>query len=281
MTTPAAGATFVALDLEFTGLDPVRDRVVEVGAVRVGGDGVERELSTLVRPDRPMSAQAIAITGITDAQLAGAPTFAEIAPALREILEGAALVCHNVPTDLGFLQREFARTGAPLAPPDIAVDTLLFARRLFSFPRNHLPEVCARLGVDPPGHRALADARATAAVFRKMVAILDPGGDLSLEEMVTLVDALAPNSPLRLRQQQVISDACRRRQTVVIDYLSTTDPVAGAVRREVQVWAVRHPRFQGWCLLRGDERVFRLDRVTQVLPGGAPFELPEGFRPRV
>lgn len=279
--TPASESTFVALDLEFTGLDPARDRIVEIGLVRFRGDVVEREYSTLVRPDRPMSPSAVAVTGITDSQLAGAPAFAEIAGTLRHLLADAALVCHNVPTDTGFLQREFARIGQPLPPPDLAVDTLLLCRRLFSFPKNNLAEVCQRLGIDAPGHRALADARATAAVLRRILAILDPDGTLTVEELVTLVDALAPNSPMRLRQQQVISDAWRHKRTVVIDYLSTTDPVAGAVRREVQVWAVRHPRFQGYCMLRGDERVFRLDRVTQVTPGSGTFDVPPGFRSRV
>ena len=279
--TRAADTCFVALDLEFTGLDPARDRIAEIGLVRFRGDVVEREDSTLIRSDRPMSAGAIAVTGITDSTLANAPLFAEIADTLRELLADAALVCHNVPTDIGFLQREFSRTGLPFPPPDVAIDTLLLCRRLFSFPKNNLAEVCTRLGIDVPGHRALADARATAAVLRRILAILDPDGSLALDDIVTLVDALAPNSPLRLRQQQVISDAWRHKRTVVIDYLSTTDPVAGAVRREVQVWAVRHPRFQGYCLLRGDERVFRLDRVTQVTPGDGTFDVPPDFRSRV
>jgi DNA polymerase-3 subunit epsilon len=268
-------ACFAAIDLEFTGLDPRRDRVVEVAVVRLRKGEVEAEFSSLVRPECTMSAEAVRITGLSDSLLASAPSFADIAPRVLELLADAVLVSHNIPTDLGFLQRELERCGLPLAPPIPAVDTLLAARRLFGFPRNNLVEVAARLGVAPPGHRALSDARATAGVLGRILEILDPNGEMTVEELVSLVDALAPNSPLRLRQQQQITDAWRRRRTVWIDYLSTSDPVIGSVHREVQVWAIKAPRFQGWCLLRADERVFRMDRVTSVKEGEGEFVVPE------
>ena len=273
-------ARYAALDLEFTGLDPARDRICEVAVVVVADGAVVDEFSSLVRPECPMSPSAVSVTGLTDALLAGAPPFASVADALCDRLEGAVVVSHNIPTDLGFLQRELTRIGRPLPPLTPTLDTLLLARRLFHFPRNNLAAVCVHLGLEPPAHRALADARATAAVVAKALEILDPTGALGVADLVQLIDDLAPESALRLQQRATLADAHRDRKTIFVDYLSTTDPVAGAVRREVEVWAIRHPRFQGFCRLRGGERIFRLDRVTSLRPGEAPFDIPPGFRPR-
>jgi len=273
-------ARYAALDLEFTGLDPSRDRICEVAVVVVEGGAVVDAFSSLVRPGVPMSPSAVSVTGLTDGLLDSAPPFEAVAEPLCERLQDAVIVSHNIPTDLGFLQRELTRIGRPLPPLTSTLDTLLLARRLFHFPRNNLAAVCAHLGVEAPAHRALADARATAAVVAKVLEILDPTGTLDVVDLAQLIDDLAPESPLRLQQRATLADAHRDRKTVFVDYLSTTDPVAGAVQREVEVWAIRHPRFQGFCRLRGGERVFRLDRVTALRPGDAPFDIPPGFRPR-
>jgi DNA polymerase-3 subunit epsilon len=274
-------AVFAVMDLEFTGLDPAVDRVCEVAIARVRGGVVLDRWSSLVRPGVPMSIPAIRITGLTDSQLADAPSFAEIADAIRDRLDGAVPVSHNVPSDWGFLQREFHRLDRPLPPAEPAIDTLLWSRRLFCFPRNNLTEVCERLGIPGPGHRASSDVEATAGVLGRILALLDPAHTQRVADLCDLVDALAPNSPLRLRHQQLVSDAQRNHRTLWIDYLSTTDPLAGAVRREVQVWSVKVPRFQAWCLLRGDERVFRLDRVTHATEGQSDFVVPDTFKRRV
>ena len=277
----ARDATFAVLDLEFTGLDPGVDRVCEVAIARVQNGVVRDRWSSLVNPAVRMSIPSIRITGLTDSQLADAPRFADVADEVVARLEGAIPVSHNIPSDWGFLQREFQRLERPLPPPEPAIDTLLWSRRLFSFPRNNLAEVCLRLGIPGPGHRAASDVEATAGVLARILGLLDPSGEQRIGDLCDLLDALAPNSPLRLRHQQLVSDACRHHRTLWIDYLSTTDPLAGAVRREVQVWSVKVPRFQAWCLLRGDERVFRLDRVTHAAEGEGAYVVPDGFKRRV
>ena len=95
-----------------------------------------------------------------------------------------------------------------------------------------------------------------------------------------LLGALAPNSPLRKRQERLLRDAFRRRRTVWIDYLSTSDPLEGTVRREVAIWKMKTPRIQGWCYLREGERVFRLDRMREVTAGEQAYEVPP-FKARI
>lgn len=271
---PLREAPVAVLDLEMTGLSPEGDRICEVAVVRGRVGAPEREFQTLVRPEVPMSPSARACHGITDRMLFGAPVFGEIAGDIVAALRGAVVVCHNVDFDMGFLHREI--DGSPVVlPPPVTLDTLLMARRLFAFRRNGLAAVCAELGIRIEGaHRALADARATFEVFRRMVDALDPRGDVTVRETAELVGALAPNSTLRLRQQQILRDAHHAGVTVRIAYQSTSDPLDGVIEREVAPWFLRLPRVQGWCYLREGERVFRLDRMRTVALGGRPFTVP-------
>lgn len=278
---PLHEAPVAVLDLEMTGLRPDGDRVCEVAVVRGTAGTIEREYQTLVLPGVGMSEAARRCHGITDTMLVGAPVFAEIAGDVATALRGAVVVAHNVDFDLGFLHREF--DGSPtVLPPPVTLDTLLMARRLFAFRKNGLLDACAELGVALDRlHRALSDARACFALFSRMVEVLDPERAFTVRDLSDLVGALAPNSPLRLRQQQVLRDAFRLRRSVWIDYQSTSEPAAGVVRREVDVWFLHLPKVQGFCHLRAGERVFRLEKMRAVEPGTRPYEVPPDAVPRV
>jgi DNA polymerase III epsilon subunit family exonuclease len=271
---PIRSAPVAVLDLEMTGLSPTGDRVCEIAVVRGEGGRVQREFQTLLQPGVPMTQGAQSCTGITDSMLLGAPIFAEIAGDVVSAIKGAVLVAHNVDFDLGFLHREFDGTPVVLPPP-LTLDTLSIARRLFAFKKNGLLDVCRELAIPiSTAHRALSDARATFDLFARMVELLDPGGEVTVRELSDLVGALAPNSPLRLLQQQLLRDAHRERRSVFIDYQSTSDPLSGRLVREVDIWFLRLPKLQGWCHLRQGERVFRLDRVREVRPGARSYEIP-------
>jgi DNA polymerase III epsilon subunit family exonuclease len=276
---PARAVPVAVIDLEMTGLDPEHDRVCEIAVVRTEGFEVLAEYQAMVKPGIRMSTAASRVTGITDAMLEGAPRFGEIAGDVVELLAGAVVIAHNVTHDLEFLHRELDRAGVPLRP-FVPVDTLLMARRLFAFPKNNLHAVCEPLGVVPEvTHRALSDARTTWGVWRRMLDVLDPDGDVTLGELIGLIDALAPNSPLRMQQQRVLRDAHRHQRTVWIEYQATDAP-RGVVKREIAVWKLRLPHIQAWCYLRDGERVFRLDRIRTVEPGQRGYDIPE-FEPRI
>ena len=114
-----------------------------------------------------------------------------------------------------------------------------------------------------------------------MVGALDPNGDVTVRETADLVGALAPDSALRLQQQQILRDAHRQRRTVRIAYQSTSDPLDGTIEREVSIWFMRLPKVQGWCHLRQAERIFRVDRMRSVEPVGHPYDVPDDAEQRV
>src|SRR5699024_10510098 len=104
---------FAVIDVETTGLDPERERIVEIAIVRADAHGRPIDhWATRLNPGIPM--RATHVHGITDADVAGAPRFADLAVTIGTALQGAVVVAHNAEFDVAFLQSEFARAGMPM-----------------------------------------------------------------------------------------------------------------------------------------------------------------------
>ncbi|MCL2544704.1 MAG: exonuclease domain-containing protein, partial [Clostridia bacterium] len=181
------GQDIVVLDFETTGLSPRRDRVVEIGAVRLRGGQVVEEFSTMVNPGRAIPAKVTEITGITDAMVRDAGPAAAAIPALLAFMGDAPVAAHNAPFDMGFLREECRRLGIDCAPP--VIDTLELSRRLYPKLKSHkLAAVCKQLGVPlKNAHRAVHDAAATAQALAKMLASLREKDVATLNDLATAV----------------------------------------------------------------------------------------------
>jgi ATP-dependent DNA helicase DinG len=165
---------FVAIDVETTGLDSKNDRVIEIGAVKFSGNGIEGEFSSLVNPGITLPEPIIHLTGITNSDVAVAPSFASVAEALLAFMGHHPLCGHQVDFDISFLNEEFKRIGKPkLGNPEI--DTALLSRIiLFSIERYSLKHVANALGVSlEKAHRALADAKASGQVACSLFSMVE------------------------------------------------------------------------------------------------------------
>jgi DNA polymerase III subunit epsilon len=150
----------VFVDIETTGVNYHRHRVIEVAAIRVENNEVADSFSSLVDPQASLPPFITGLTGISDGDLAGAPTFHDIADDLYSILEGALFVAHNVRFDYGFLKREFKDTGRKFNPKLLC--TVRLSRALYPAERGHkLQNLIDRCGLEVASrHRAYDDARA-------------------------------------------------------------------------------------------------------------------------
>lgn len=169
--TPVAPRSgFAVLDVETTGLSPRNDRVVSIALVLTDAWGrVEHEWSTLVNPLGPVGATHI--HGITDADVAAAPTFDRLAIDVLALVRNRAVVAHNATFDLGFLTNELARIGWawPTNVPTLCTlqESMYFQPHL---ERRRLTDCCAAAGVRlVNAHSALGDARAAAGLFSSYV----------------------------------------------------------------------------------------------------------------
>ena len=169
-----APAAYAVFDCETTGTDPAVDEIVSLAVVRLDADGAETARYTrLVRPSRPIPAEATAVHGITDEDVAGAPRFAAIGEELLALLDGAVFVAHNVSFDLPMVQHAFARAVIAYRSPAAAC-TLEAFRLLEPLADNHrLQSICDRRGIAlEDAHEAISDVLATVALLR---VLLDEG----------------------------------------------------------------------------------------------------------
>lgn len=175
---------FCVIDVETTGFSPrLGDRIVEIAAVRVRGDGTTiSEWSTLVDPQRDIGASHV--HGISAGDVVGAPRFEHIVGDLLAQIDGAVLVAHNFRFDRDFLAAEFTRAGVQL-PELPAVCTLSLGNLVQPGTASRkLAACCARLGIElTDAHDALADARATACVLSAYLDIAHDAGRRTLEEI--------------------------------------------------------------------------------------------------
>lgn len=162
---------FAVVDIETTGFSPlVGDRIVELGIVRVAGDGsTVDEYVTLVNPLREVGPTHV--HGITQEDVAYAPTFVEVVGDVLARLAGVIFVGHNARYDRDFLAAELSAAGIFL-PAIPSLCTLKLGYRLHPELGNHrLATCCEAAGVDHPiTHSAIDDARATAALLGRYLA---------------------------------------------------------------------------------------------------------------
>jgi DNA polymerase-3 subunit epsilon len=174
--TPLFDAPLAIVDLETTGAHPAWDRVTEIAVVEVQDGEVVSEWSTLVNPGTSIPPAIQALTGITNAMVADAPSFDDLAHGLYERLEGRVFVAHNARFDYGFLRHSFERAGLRFQARTLC--TVKLSRRLYpEHARHNLDSLIARHDLQCNArHRALGDAQAVWQFLR--VAAEERGAEL-------------------------------------------------------------------------------------------------------
>ncbi len=167
---------FVAFDLETTGLDARADAIIEIGAVRVRGGEVVDKFASFAQPGRPLSAKTVALTGITDEMLKGAPAPEEAVDAFLDWVGDTPLCAHNAAFDTGFIREYCFRAGRRFDP--LYFDTLILAQYLCpKLPNHKLDTVASALGLPPfQHHRAYDDAETCGLILAALVPLLREQG---------------------------------------------------------------------------------------------------------
>ncbi|BBM02868.1 DNA polymerase III subunit epsilon [Microbulbifer sp. GL-2] len=186
----------VVLDTETTGLDPKSGhRIIEIGCVElVNRKLTGRHYHQYINPQRQVDDGAIEVHGITNEFLTDKPVFARVADEFMDFCEGAELVIHNAPFDVGFINSELKLLGNPrwknVAAHCTVLDTLALAREKHPGQKNNLDALCKRYFVDNSQrdlHGALLDAEILADVYLMMTGgqtdlVLAQGGDTQNQE---------------------------------------------------------------------------------------------------
>lgn len=185
--------SYVVLDLETTGGNATLDRITEIAAVRIDNGVETARWSTLVNPGVRIPPFIQSLTGITDAMVEDAPTFAQVAKPLLELLDGAVFVAHNVRFDHGFVLNELARLEKPLKVKTLC--TVRLSRRLYPQHKGHgLDAILQRHGLQTQArHRAMGDVEVVLAWLD--VATRELGADAVQREALGLLQGSAALPP--------------------------------------------------------------------------------------
>jgi DNA polymerase-3 subunit epsilon len=225
----------IVLDTETTGLEPEQGhRIIELGCVELlNRRATGRTFHRYLNPDRDIDEGALAVHGISRAELEGKPRFAEVAQELIAFLSGAQLVIHNAAFDVAFLDAEFlllADGSRQIAAFCTVLDTLALARSMHPGQRNNLDALCKRYSIDNSRrelHGALLDAQILADVY---LAMTGGQGALALGESVAARSAdgtrqvralLRPSVPLRVLAATPEELSAHEKMLAVIDKASS------------------------------------------------------------
>lgn len=179
---------YVVFDTETTGLDPAKDEIVQLAAVRMVNARIvpDEVYETLVDPERAIPAASTRVHGVSDDMVQGAPRIDAVGRAFHHFAEDAVLVAHNAPFDMAFLARHESRIARRFDNP--ILDTVLLSAIIWGQAEDHsLDALIARLGVKiEPGlrHTAMGDARVTAEALARMIPMLEDMGLVTLSDVI-------------------------------------------------------------------------------------------------
>lgn len=161
-----SAAEYIVIDVETTGLSPDDDRIIEVAAVKCENDRIVDSFHSLINPGRRIPSNVTKLTGIKNADVAGAPDMDTVAPELSEFIDNLPLVAHNANFDIKFIANAFKRAG--VSKGMLYIDTLVLARNAFpDMPNHKLSTLINELGLldHEQEHRAMSDVEATQRLY--------------------------------------------------------------------------------------------------------------------
>ncbi len=162
--------TFVVFDLETTGIELMSNGITEIGAVKVVDGKIVEQFQTLVKPDYRITAENVAITGITEEMVKNSPKISSVIPDFMKFIDGAILVAHNAEFDVKFVKRFAGAEEYEIK--NKVLDTVELARACLPQLKNHkLNTIADHFGIVFHHHRALSDAYATAEIFIELMKI--------------------------------------------------------------------------------------------------------------
>jgi len=201
--TESLDGTYVVFDLETTGFSAIKDRIIEIGAVKVQNGEIVDSFSTFVNPKRPIPFEITQLTSITDEMVMDSPDIETILPQFLEFVGDAVLVAHNAGFDVGFIEQNCRYQD--IEPNFVYVDTVALARVLLpTLSKYKLNIVAKALDISLENHhRAVDDAGATAEIFVKFVQMLKDRNITTLKEMNQFGD-MNPNAIRKLPTHHII-----------------------------------------------------------------------------
>ena len=214
--------SYVAVDLETTGIGSKREKITEIGMVKVVDGKIAGTYHTMVNPHRAIPERIVELTGITDEMVKDAPGIEDVLPEVLEFCDGFPLLGHQIIFDYGFLLQ--AAVNEKMKFEKDGIDTLALCRYLMpGAEKKNLGAACTYFGIVPDtAHRALSDAMSAHLLYEKLkeqFGVARP----ELFEAKKLIFKAKKERPATKRQKEHLQDLLKYHRiisTVEIDHMS-------------------------------------------------------------
>lgn len=261
--------TFVAFDIETTGLTPVMDRIIELGAVKFLNGKTVDTFQKLINPEVPIPTEVSAINSITDKMVRGCEKIDDVLPKFISFLGESVTVAHNAPFDVGFIYYDLARLKINTSH-EIILDTCAMAKRLFpNLYSYRLESLVSSMHIRSETlHRALADAKVCMKIFFKCLDKIGGYERLTIQDIIGISD-----NAISFKIEELISnekfDPLKKAlmQGIPIEIVyrdikgsSTTRLITPFMLEMTQETIM----VDAFCHLRRERRRFRLDRIVKL-----------------
>ncbi len=267
--TPLKSINFTALDFETTGMDPLKDEIVEIGIILFQNKEIVDSYHHLVNPGIPVSQEAFRVNGINEEMLKGEPFLKTLLPDILPFFSNRVVIAHNAPFDLAFLLKSIRQQGHDIHIQSI-VDSCLLAKTLFpKLPNHRLTSLIEIFNLQcEKAHRALSDAKACFYLFSRCIEELPEKWETSWEEFQNITSAVlshtAPSFQVPTELSNIEKAVLSRNQIK----LSYRDGKGEMTKRNITPVGFTKDKgnivLVGYCHLRKSTRTFRLDRIIEI-----------------
>jgi len=261
---------FSIFDTETTGLEPESgDRIIEIACVKLKGEQVLKEFSTLVNPKRQIPEETVNIHHINNQMLENAPLMQQVMPGFLEFIKGSVLCAYNAAFDVSFLKKELQLLNQSF-PSDVhIIDILMMARKLLpGLERYSLAYVSDSFGIrKTQDHRALSDVYLSIDVFNRLKKQFREKGVDDFNNFNTLFGLSSPYiEDIRNQKISRIQEAMELKVNLKIKYISSQS--AEVTERQVLPRQLKQDNNRyyliGYCNLRKEERIFAVDGILHL-----------------
>ncbi len=195
--------TYIALDLETTGVNPANDKIIEIGMAKVEEGKITAKYQKLIQPQRRLDNRIVQLTGITNEMLQGAPVIEEVIDEILDFIGDAPLLGHNIIFDYSFLKKAALNQSKSFEKDGI--DTLKLARRLLpEVEHKNLEYLCEYFEIDAgSSHRAYDDAVSAMKLYQ-LLADRFPQ-EQGLNQVQALNYSVKKDTPITLAQKRYLT----------------------------------------------------------------------------
>lgn len=206
-------SSYVALDIETTGLNPAEDKIIEIGMAMVCNGQITDSRNILINPQIKLPDRIVELTGITDDMLSGKPYIAEVIGEVVDFIGELPILGHNIVFDYSFIKKAAVNAGYGFEHKGI--DTLKLARRLLpEVPSKRLDYLCGFFQIDAgSSHRAYDDAVSASRLFHRLYEIKPD--DSGFDELIELKFNAKKDSPITAAQKRYLNALCEKHSVVM------------------------------------------------------------------